>query len=90
MDEDVLKQLKEELSNIKERLHAIEKEQRYLQQDILSGDPKESMQRRLLNGTPEKTYHQKTELRLKFRIKFAVINCFLDFLWTFTFNSYTK
>lgn len=61
MDEDVLKQLKEELSNIKERLHAIEKEQRYLQQDILSGDPKESMQRRLLNGTPEKTYHQKKE-----------------------------
>ncbi len=61
MDEDVLKQLKEELSNIKERLHAIEKEQRYLQQDILSGNPKESMQRRLLNGTPEKTYHQKKE-----------------------------
>ena len=61
MDEDLLKQLKEDLSKINERLSAIEREQRYIQQDILSGNPKESMQRRLLNGTPEKAYHQKKE-----------------------------
>ncbi len=61
MDERVIEQLKEALSNINERLSAIEREQRYIQKDILSGDAKESMQRRLLNGTPEKTYHQKKE-----------------------------
>jgi len=61
MDEDVLNQLKLEIEKINERMYAIEKEQRYLQQDILSGNPKESMQRRILNGTPEKTYHQKKE-----------------------------
>jgi hypothetical protein len=61
MDEDVLKQLKEELSKINERLVAIEKEQRYIQHDILSGNPKQSLQRRLLNVTPDKTFHQKKE-----------------------------
>jgi len=61
MTEEIIKQIKEELSKINERLAAIEKEQRLIQKDILSGNAKESMQRRLLNGSPKKTYHQKKE-----------------------------
>ena len=61
MDEDTLAQLENKINSISERLSAIEKEQRLIRQDILSGNPKENMQRRLLNGTPERTYHQKKE-----------------------------
>jgi len=61
MNEKIINQLKIELKNIEERLSAIEKEQRRIQQDILSGNPKESMQRRLLRSPPEKTYNQKKE-----------------------------
>lgn len=61
MDEKIIRQLKDELNNINERLSAIEKEQRLIQHDILSGNPKESMQSRLLRSPPEKTYHQKKE-----------------------------
>jgi hypothetical protein len=61
MNKNTITQLKEELSAIKERLSAIEREQRFIQHDILSGNPKENMQRRLLNSTTEKPYHQKKE-----------------------------
>ncbi len=62
MDEkSELKKLKEELINIKERLIAIEKEQRTIIEDILSGNPKERMRRRLL----EKPSNKKEEIEKK-------------------------
>jgi hypothetical protein len=53
MDEDVVNKLLEEIKVIKERLQAIEKEQRLIREDILSGDPKERMQKRILNKPPQ-------------------------------------
>lgn len=49
MDEETLKKLIEEIKEIKERLVAIEKEQRMICEDILAGNPTERMYRRLLN-----------------------------------------
>ncbi|MCJ7570429.1 MAG: hypothetical protein MUO82_00910 [Candidatus Thermoplasmatota archaeon] len=53
MDEETLKKLIEEIREIKERLAAIEKEQRMMHEDILSGNPRERMHRRLLNTKSE-------------------------------------
>ncbi len=47
-DEESLFQLREEIRQLKERLIAIEREQRLIREDILSGDPKARMQKRLL------------------------------------------
>jgi len=59
-DEELLTQLQEEISKIKERLYAIEREQRLIREDILSGNPKSRMQKRLL----EKPYN-KEEIKKK-------------------------
>jgi len=53
MDEKTLKKLIEEIKEIKERLVAIEKEQRMIYEDILAGNPRERMYRRLLNTKSE-------------------------------------
>jgi len=53
MDEEILNKLIEEIREIKERLAAIEKEQRMICEDILAGDPRERMYRRLLNTKSE-------------------------------------
>ena len=53
MDEETLKKLIEEIKEIKERLVAIEKEQRLMREDILAGNPRERMHRRLLNTKSE-------------------------------------
>jgi len=60
-EKDELEKLKEELVNIKERLVAIEREQRMIIEDILSGDPKERMRKRLL----EKPSNKKEEIEKK-------------------------
>ena len=41
MDEETLNKLIEEIREIKERLVAIEKEQRWMREDILAGNPRE-------------------------------------------------
>jgi len=53
-DEESLFQLREEIRQLKERLIAIEREQRLIREDILSGDPKARMQKRLLEKPSNK------------------------------------
>jgi len=53
-EKNELKKLKEELINIRERLIAIEKEQRMIIEDILSGNPRERMKKRLLDRPSNK------------------------------------
>ncbi|RLF63679.1 MAG: hypothetical protein DRN33_03655 [Thermoplasmata archaeon] len=60
-EKNELEKLKEELLNIRERLVAIEKEQRMIIEDILSGNPRERMKKRLL----EKPSNKKEEIEKK-------------------------
>jgi len=53
MDEETLSKLIEEIREIKERLAAIEKEQRWMREDILAGNPRERLHRRILNTKSE-------------------------------------
>jgi len=50
----LIKELKEELVEIKERLRAVEKEQRKIITDLLSDDTKERTQKRILEKHPER------------------------------------
>ena len=61
-DNELVEDLKEKISNIEERLKAIEKEQRMIREDILSGREKERMQQRLLENTQKRS----EELKKKF------------------------
>ena len=54
MDEEHITVLVEEIKELKERLNALEKEQRQIREDILSGTPKERMQRRLLENPEDR------------------------------------
>jgi predicted nucleic acid-binding Zn-ribbon protein len=69
IDEAQRKYLIKEIKHIKERSIAVEKEIRYIRKDILSGDPKESMQRRMLVSTPEDLYHKKEKIDKKIKIE---------------------
>ena len=61
MDEEIINQIKREIQSINERLIAIEKEQRRIREDILSGIPKERMQRRLLENPEDKIKKRKLD-----------------------------
>ena len=54
MDELHITVLLKEIEDLKERLIALEKEQRQIREDILSGTPKERMQRRLLENPEDR------------------------------------
>ena len=54
MDEEHISVLVKEIEELKERLIALEKEQRQIREDILSGTPKERMQRRLLENPEDR------------------------------------
>jgi len=69
MDEELIRQIKEAINNINERLIAIEKEQRLIREDILSGDPKERMQRRILQNKPEKLSQKKEKIDDEIKIE---------------------
>ena len=69
MDEETINKLLNEIKEIKERLNAIEKEQRWIREDIISGNPKERMQKRLLESQPEKLYHKKEKINQKIKIE---------------------
>lgn len=62
MAEETLKKLFEEIKNIKERLFAVEKEQRTIREDILAGNPCERMHRRLLNTKSENIIEKKEKI----------------------------
>lgn len=68
--ENTITQLEEKIKNIEERLIALEKEQRLIREDILSGSPTERMRQRLLEN-PQK---RKEELlkKLENEISFEI------------------
>jgi hypothetical protein len=60
-NKEFVTQLEEKIKNIDDRLKALEKEQRLIREDILSGVPSERMRHRLL----ENTQKRKEELKKK-------------------------
>ena len=69
MDEEVKEQIIKKIKILEERLTAIEKEQRLIREDILSGDPKGRMQRRLLENRPEKLLEKKKKIDENIKIE---------------------
>ena len=67
MDEEI-KELKNKINQLQERLNAIEKEQRLIREDILSGEPQERMKKRIL----EKKSINKNVLKKKLDEDFRV------------------
>ena len=61
MDSELIAQLRNDIREIKERLRAIEKEQRMIREDILSGKAIERMKKRILENYPQ----EMEELRKK-------------------------
>jgi hypothetical protein len=69
-DEKSLIDLKDEIKELKWRLTALEKEQRMIREDILSGRAKERMRNRLLNN-PQVDYDEvrkKIDKQIKIKI----------------------
>ena len=60
-DAQIILDLQEKITRLEERLRAVEREQRNIREDILSGKMKERMQKRLLEKPPE----DKKKLREK-------------------------
>lgn len=69
MDEDRLEKLTEATKEIFERLRLIEKEQRRIREDILSGNPKERMQKRLLQNPHNKISKNKEKIDDEIKIE---------------------
>jgi len=69
MNDELVIQLKEEIKEIKERLLAIEREQRNIREDILSGDPKARMQKRILENPTEKIQDKKEKIDKQIKIE---------------------
>ena len=67
--EETLAELKEEVRGIKERLTAVEKEQRRIREDILSGAPQERMQKRILEKPPEDIEAKKEKIAKQIKIE---------------------
>ena len=67
-DENFIEYLKEKVRDMEERLKAIEKEQRMIREDILSGRAKERMQQRLLENTEKKSEEVKKKLDKEVKI----------------------
>jgi len=66
----ILQKLKEEIVEIKERLRAVEKEQRLIREDILSGEAKARMQKRMLENktSDRKEIKKKIDEDIKIKI----------------------
>jgi len=62
-------ELQNKIRNIEERLRAVEKEQRNIREDILSGKAEERMQRRILQKPPKKIKEIKEELDKEIKIE---------------------
>ena len=68
-DAKLISQLEEEIRIIKERLMAMEKEQRQIREDILLGSPKERMQKRMLEKPAEKIIEKKEKIDKQIKIE---------------------
>jgi len=62
-------ELKEKIKEIDERITAIEKEQRTIREDILSGRAKERMQQRILENTQKKIEELKKKIDSEIKIE---------------------
>jgi len=69
MDEDQINKIKDAIKEIYERLMLIEKEQRLIKEDILSGSPKERMQKRLLQNPKDRIYNKKEKIGDEIKIE---------------------
>jgi len=65
----ILEKIKYELIEIKERLRAVEKEQRLIREDILSGEAKVRMQKRMLENKPSDRKELKKKMDEDIKIK---------------------
>jgi predicted nucleic acid-binding Zn-ribbon protein len=65
----LLKDLKDDLGKIKERLRAVEKEQRLIREDLLSGEAKIRMQKRILENQPNKINELRKKIDEEINIK---------------------
>jgi Mg2+ and Co2+ transporter CorA len=69
MDEKNLALINKKLDSIDERITLIEKEIRLIREDILSGNPKERMRRRMLENVDENFFEKKKKLEKDIKIK---------------------
>jgi len=63
-DAQIILELQEKVRILEERLRAIEREQRRISEDILSGKTRERMHKRILEKPPEKRDVIKERLKL--------------------------
>lgn len=68
-DAQIINQLENKIRNIEERLRAVEKEQRNIREDILSGKAEFRMQKRLLEKPQKKIKDLKNELDEEIKIE---------------------
>lgn len=68
-DAQIILDLQDKVRILEERLGAIEREQRRIREDILSGRSKERMQKRILEKPPEKMEEIKERLDKQIKIK---------------------
>ena len=69
MDADLIAELKGEIRDIQERLRAIEVEQRKIKEDILSGEPKARMQKRLLHRNDDNINDLRKKIDEEIRVE---------------------
>jgi hypothetical protein len=68
-DEETLNHINLKIKNLNERIVLIEKELRLIREDILSGNPKERMQKRMLENRPESLLEKKKKIEEDIRIR---------------------
>jgi len=68
-DEKLIIQLRKEIRELEWRLRAVEKEQRIIREDILSGEAMERMKKRLLNNPPENIIELKKRIDDQIKIE---------------------
>jgi len=68
-DEKLIIRLREEIRELEWRLRAVEKEQRTIREDILSGEAVERMKRRLLNNLPDNINEVKKKIDKQIKIE---------------------
>ena len=68
-DEKLIIQLRKEIRELEWRLKAVEKEQRRIREDILSGEAMERMKKRLLNNPPENIIELKKKIDNQIKIE---------------------
>ena len=68
-DEKLIIRLRKEIRELEERLRAVEKEQRMIREDILSGEAIKRMKKRLLNSPLEDINEIKKKIDKQIKIK---------------------